>query len=155
MSSEALTDLAQILASLTVTRRGEYVYATVPAGEDGALPSIFDPDTHAILDDVEPLATVREAEGLTLVLPVEDAPRLAAEFVLQFDDVFTCLTLDVHSALTSVGLTAEFSRILADAGISCNVLAGFFHDHLLVPADRADDAESLLLALAERARAGE
>ena len=54
----------------------------------------------------------------------------------------------MHSALDAVGLTAAVSTALADAGISCNVLAGFHHDHLVVPADRATDALALLSALA-------
>ena len=44
-------------------------------------------------------------------------------------------------------MTAAISRVLADAGLSCNVLAGFFHDHLLVPWERADEAVALLRAL--------
>ena len=57
------------------------------------------------------------------------------------------LTLRVHSALDAVGLTAAVSRALADAGIACNVLAGFHHDHLLVPAARRADAIAALHAL--------
>ena len=57
----------------------------------------------------------------------------------------------MDSTLEQVGLTALFSRALADAGISCNVLAGVHHDHLLVPADRADEA----LERAARAAHGE
>ena len=54
----------------------------------------------------------------------------------------------MHSSLEAVGLTAAVSTTLAQAGISCNMLAGYFHDHLLVPVDRLDDALSLLRRLA-------
>ena len=50
------------------------------------------------------------------------------------------LTLEVHSSLESVGLTAAVSARLAARGIACNVIAGYHHDHLLVPVARADDA---------------
>lgn len=53
----------------------------------------------------------------------------------------------VAEALEAVGLTAAVSSALAEAGIRCNVLAGYFHDHLLVPAARAHDAPVVLRAL--------
>jgi hypothetical protein len=43
---------------------------------------------------------------------------------LAYDYVAARITLRVGSALTDVGLTSLFSRVLADAGISCNVIAG-------------------------------
>lgn len=43
-----------------------------------------------------------------------------------------------------VGITAAASAALTAAGISCNVLAGARHDHLLVPVDRAEEALGLL-----------
>jgi hypothetical protein len=89
------------------------------------------------------LATVVEDEGVTVVLRREDAERLG----IPFDWVGAWITLRIHSALDAVGLTAAVSRTLADAGISCNVLAGLHHDHLLVPADRAKDALALLASL--------
>jgi uncharacterized protein len=88
------------------------------------------------------IATVEEAEGLTLILPAHLAtPDLTP--------VFPCrrITLTIHSALEAVGLTAVFAGALARAGIGCNVVAGYTHDHLLVPADRADDAMAALRAL--------
>jgi uncharacterized protein len=48
------------------------------------------------------------------------------------------------SALDAAGLTAAISTALADAGLSCNVIAGYHHDHLLVPADRAPEALAVL-----------
>lgn len=61
------------------------------------------------------------------------------------------ITLRVHSALDAVGLTAAVARELADAGLSCNVVAGFHHDHLFVEQARADEALAVLHRLAERA----
>ena len=57
------------------------------------------------------------------------------------------ITLRVGSALTDIGLTALFSRTLADAGISCNVIAGLAHDHLFVGWDQGPRALALLGAL--------
>ncbi len=54
------------------------------------------------------------------------------------------ITLRVHSALEAVGLTAAFSAALSREGISANVVAGYFHDHLFVPEDRRDDAMRVL-----------
>jgi hypothetical protein len=88
-------------------------------------------------------ATVREDEGLTVVLRRERADELG----LPYEFVAAWITLRVDSTLEQVGLTALFSRALADAGISCNVLAGLRHDHLLVPAERAEEAIGLLHGL--------
>ena len=61
-----------------------------------------------------------------------------------YDYVAAWMTLRVHSSLAAIGLTAAVSRALADQGISCNVLSGYFHDHLLVPVERASDAMAAL-----------
>jgi hypothetical protein len=61
--------------------------------------------------------------------------------------------LTVHSDLAAHGLTAAFSTALAEARISCNVIAGVYHDHLLVPDAQADEAMAVLLALQARATA--
>lgn len=95
--------------------------------------------------DLPAEAIVRELEGTTLVLRREVADAAG----LPYDFVAAWITLTVHSDLAAVGLTAAFSTALADAGISCNVLAGFHHDHLLVPAGRRDDALEVLNALSE------
>jgi uncharacterized protein len=99
----------------------------------------------APLDTLAPDATVREPEGLTAVVRRERADALG----FTYDYVAAWITLRVHSALAAVGLTAAVSTALARAGISCNVIAGYHHDHLLVPADRAADA---LAALSELSR---
>ena len=61
--------------------------------------------------------------------------------------MFRCITLDVHSSLEAVGLTAACAQALAAGGISANVVAGYSHDHILVPAPRAQDALAALDAL--------
>jgi len=64
--------------------------------------------------------------------------------------VFACrrITLTIHSALAAVGLMAAVSRALADAGIGCNPVAGYFHDHLFVPEGDLDRALEVLAAFA-------
>jgi hypothetical protein len=124
-------DLARLLASLNVTARaGEFAFVARPAA-DPALATLS-------------LAMVTEDEGITYVLPCEVADARG----LPYDFRAAWLTLGVHSALDAVGLTAAFDNALAQRGIACNVLAGFHHDHLLVPADRRDDALAVLAGLA-------
>lgn len=126
MSGE--TDLDVLLASIEVTQRdGLYCFVV---GRDDLLASAE--------------ASVREAEGLSLVVSLDRAREAGFEP----DYVAAWLTLAVHSSLAAVGLTAAVSRVLADQDISCNVIAGFHHDHLLVPADRAADAIGAIRALA-------
>lgn len=127
-------NLRTLLAGMRpVQRDGEYVYVLWPHGRPLA-PGIE--------------AAVREAEGLTVVLPrsVADAEGLRYDFVAAW------ITLEIHSALEAVGLTAEVSRALTQEGISCNVLAGFHHDHLLVPVADAARALEALAALSARNR---
>ncbi len=117
-----ITDLDELLATLRPSiRRGEFVF--VAGG-----------------DIVEPEAMVREREGRGFVVEraVADAQGLA------YDAVFAWITLEVYSSVQAVGLTAAVATALAGESIACNVLAGFHHDHLLVPLDRADDAMAAL-----------
>jgi len=88
-------------------------------------------------------ARIVEREGATLVMAKPDADEAG----LEYDGRWAWVTLEVNSSLEAVGLTAEVATALAEAGVSCNVLAGFHHDHLLVPADRLGDAMSALSRL--------
>jgi hypothetical protein len=83
-------------------------------------------------------ALIREDEGLTAV--IADA-----------DGAFARVTLMVHSALDGVGLTAAVATALAAAGIACNVVAGFHHDHLFVPWERRGEALAILSDISARA----
>ena len=101
--------------------------------------------TTRVPEIANPVALVREAEGVTLVLDQDQADRLG----LSYEYIAAMITLRVHSSLDAVGLTAAVAKELACGGISCNVVAGYFHDHLFVPIDKADLALKLLRDLAK------
>ena len=93
------------------------------------------------------LATFREAEGTTLIVPWE----IAQEFDV-CSEPMSRITLNIHSSLEAVGLTAAVSQALASEAISANVVAGFYHDHIFVPqiaGERALACLTLLSAAAE------
>jgi hypothetical protein len=124
------TDLQTLLSGMRPELNpGRYVYTMA----EGGVPS-----------GVTPVVTVAEQEGLTLVVPQAEADAAG----MAYDYVAGWITLRVHSALSAVGLTAAVSRALADAELSCNVVAGFHHDHLFVPYDRAEEAVDVLRRLA-------
>ena len=126
--SEA-NNLQRVLRNLDPELRpGRFVFATVPQMPKG----------------VEPVATIIEDEGITLVVGQDVADRIELEYAY----VAEMITLRVHSGLDGVGLTAAVASALASAGISCNVVAGYFHDHLFVPAGRGKDAVAVLRRLA-------
>ncbi|MEM8756100.1 MAG: ACT domain-containing protein, partial [Pseudomonadota bacterium] len=124
----------RLLASMAPELGDEtWVFATVPPGASA-------PDA---------LMRYEEAEGTTLILT-----RAAAE-AAGLAHVFPCrrITLNVHSALDAVGFLAAIVPALAAAGMGVNPVAGFHHDHLFVPEERAADAMAILRGLsAEAAR---
>lgn len=121
-----------MLASLDVEQRpGRFVFVT---GEWPTLRAVA-------------AAVVVEAEGVTVVVTADQADGAGAPYESQF----AWLTLSVWSSLDAVGLTAAVSRALADAGIACNMIAGYHHDHILVPVDRVDDAARVLRSLSSGA----
>lgn len=127
-------DLSRLLAGLSPQlREGEYVFCTFADAGYG--------DYSAL----SPLAAFREHEGLTLVLPRAKADAAACPY----EGVFACITLTVHSSLDAVGLTAAVSKVLADADIPANVIAAYHHDHVFVPAARAEQALAALAALSQ------
>ena len=129
MAAPGETDLDAMLSTLGVQRRpGVFAYIAVEVPTPGLIAA-----AHAM---------VKEGRLTTIVLPVDVAERAGQSTDLQF----AWLTLSVQSSLAAVGLTAVVSGRLAALGIPCNVLAGYHHDHLLVPVDRVDDAISALTA---------
>lgn len=97
----------------------------------------------ALVNRVEPLLLFREQEGYTLILKKEQAD----EFGFSYEFIASWITLTVHSSLEAVGLTAAFSKALADNGISCNVVAAFYHDHIFVNKESAKKALDILGSL--------
>jgi hypothetical protein len=112
---------------------GQYVFCTLNSKDD--------------LDTLKPLSMFREREGVTVVLPKEQADKLS----LSYSSVSAWITLTVHSALEAVGLTAVVSQNLAKAGISCNIIAGYYHDHLFVPVHEAERALVILQNISKTA----
>jgi hypothetical protein len=54
------------------------------------------------------------------------------------------ITLSIHSSLEAVGFLAAITGKLADHNISVNPISAYYHDHLFVPAARAQAAMELL-----------
>lgn len=87
----------------------------------------------------------KEDEGYTVILKKEDADTLNIHYAF----VAAWIELNVYSALDAVGLTAAFSNALADKNISCNVVAGFYHDHIFVETKDAHNAMKILKQFSE------
>jgi hypothetical protein len=121
------SDIALLLAGMRpVLIEGEFVYAMV---ED--LRGIEPKDT---------LCSFQENEGTTLICSREYADRAG----LRYEGCFRQITLSVHSSLQAVGFLAAVSGALARAGIPCNAVAAFCHDHLFIPSDQAPKAIEVL-----------
>ncbi len=126
-------DLEKLIASMSpALMDGEYVFCT------------FQDAQYGDCLDLEPIVTIKESEGLTLVIPKDKAD----DKNLSYESVFKGITLSVHSSLDAVGLTAAFSSKLGEHGISANVIAGYYHDHIFVQKELADKAIEALNELA-------
>ena len=132
----------QALLQNTSPRRlgGTYVFCTVRD----------EPTMNGLKRKITPLGTFREREGLSLLITKEEAD----ENELQYHGTFAGITLDVHSSLDAVGLTAVAASRLALRGISANVVAAFYHDHIFVQSHHASVAMDVLGSLAGHADAG-
>ena len=117
-------DLGKLLKTIKPEQQpGDYVFCTV--------------EDHSIVPPAEAILMFREKEGITVIVRKELADKLG----LNYSFVAGWITLTVHSSLEAVGLTAAFSKALSEKGISCNVVAAFYHDHLFVP--RQDTAAAM------------
>ncbi|MBL1222267.1 ACT domain-containing protein [Chryseobacterium sp. L7] len=125
-------DLQKLLKSMKPQHNtGDYVFCTIKNTGD------FD------LNSIEMF--FREEEGGTLILKKEAADQ----YNLEYSVVMSWITLTVHSSLEAVGLTAAFSKALSDNGISCNVVAAYFHDHIFVNKNDTEKAMEVLNQLSE------
>jgi len=97
---------------------------------------------------VEPICVFREPEGLTAIVPQAQA----VQHQLKHEFVAGLITLNVQSDLAAVGFLAGVTRVLSGAGVPCNVVSAFHHDHLFVPADRLAEAQQVLLRHASNSR---
>lgn len=129
-------NLAKLITSMTpILLSDEYIF--------GMLEKV----DYQQLSVLEPVGTFQEKEGLTVMLTKEKADH----HNIGYEGVFKCITLNVHSSLDAVGLTAAVSTKLTQANISANVVAAYYHDHIFVA---AKDAENALAALQELVREG-
>ena len=133
MTPTGETNLKQILKTLEPKHNiGDFVFCTI----------------HDIagIDPIEIIMLFRESEGFTVIVEKSVADKLK----LSYSFISAWITLTVHSSLTAVGLTAAFSNALADKGISCNVVSGFYHDHIFVDKQDLDKAMTILTGLSNK-----
>ncbi|MBL7708985.1 MAG: ACT domain-containing protein [Chitinophagaceae bacterium] len=121
------TNLQQLLRTMKpALNEGEFIFYSLP-------------DLSVInINDI--IFSFKEKEGFTVILE----KSLADKLNIPYSFVAAWITLTVHSSLEAVGLTAAFSKALAEEQISCNVVAGFYHDHIFVA---KQDAEKAMQAL--------
>ncbi|MFZ4814825.1 MAG: ACT domain-containing protein [Phototrophicaceae bacterium] len=97
------------------------------------------------LPSITPIGWFRESEGITLILPKEEATALQIPFLFEAG----WITLDVHSSMDAVGFLAVISKALTDAGIPCNAVSAYYHDHLFIPTADLDRALDVLESLSQ------
>lgn len=125
MSAEK--ELSNLIASMSPTLMPDvYVFATV--------------DKHHDCSGLKFRMQFFEKEGITFILKRQEAETAGLDYE------FPCrmITLNIHSALEAVGFIAKIATKLASLGMGVNPVAGFYHDHLFIPEDRADDAMKAL-----------
>jgi uncharacterized protein len=124
------TNLSTLLAAMTPRlNEGVYVFCCI--------------DEAFQINTADILCSFREKEGLTVIVKKEVADKLK----LDYSFTASWITLTVHSSLEAIGLTAAFSKALAEKGISCNVVSAFYHDHIFVASHDTDKAMETLRRL--------
>lgn len=131
MSGE--TDLNKLLQGMSPElNEGEFVFCTMDATQRAVA--------------LNPLGMFQEKEAITIILHREQADNAS----LPYSVVCAWITLNIHSSLEAVGLTAAVSKALTAANISCNVVAAFYHDHIFVPVKDAQRAINELMKLVQQ-----
>ena len=132
MSQSGEKNLEKLRKGLNpVLNPGEYVFATV--------------DHLNKIPRNKTIGEFVENEGITVILLQEEADKLG----LSYEYIASWITLEVHSSLEAVGLTALFSNALSKHSISCNVIAGYYHDHIFVDVNDSEKAVEVLKKLSE------
>ncbi|MFX0209338.1 MAG: ACT domain-containing protein [Candidatus Hodarchaeota archaeon] len=111
---------------------GEYVFCTISPQQ-------------YIKSEIKPLSAFYEKEGVTLIVK----RTIAEQNSLPYSNIWAWITLTVHSDLTAIGFLAKITDKLAKAGISVNIVSAYYHDHLFVPIEKADNAIQLLSRLSK------
>jgi hypothetical protein len=131
MSGE--TNLKVLLKSMNpILNKDEYVFLSL--------------DDFSLISPNEILMSFREEAGKTTLIIRKE---LADSLRLSYEAVFSWISLKVHSSLVATGFTGAFAKALAEEQISCNVVAGFYHDHLFVLSSDTAKALKVLTKLAE------
>ncbi|WP_242093746.1 ACT domain-containing protein [Aestuariivivens sediminicola] len=115
-----------------------------PRLNDGEYVFVVADDSQTI-ERSKTLFEFKEMEGRTIVLLKDIADQLG----LSYNYVMSWITLHVHSSLEAVGLTAVFSSALAEHHLSCNVISGYYHDHIFIPKEDAEKALKVLKHLSD------
>ena len=97
----------------------------------------------SIIDRNKVLATFQENGRLAVIAPLSYLNDIGVES----EGPYAKLTIDIHTSLELVGLTAVTATKLAVHGISANVVAAFYHDHVFVQYNLKDKAQELLESL--------
>ena len=96
--------------------------------------------------ELNPIGIFHEKEGVTFILDTKNAVDKKIDYL----SVYRLITLNVHSSLDAVGLTAAFSAKLAEKNISANVVAAYYHDHIFVSEEKAEQALEAILELQKK-----
>lgn len=122
------TNLTKLLETMTPSlNEGEYVFCTIYPQQ--------------AIDHTVIIGSFKEMEGLTVILGKDEADKLN----LNYTYIAAWITLTAHLSLEAVGLTAAFAAALANESISCNVIAGYYHDHIFIAKDDAEKAMNALI----------
>lgn len=140
MTGKPLSDLRALLSGMSPKlSEEEYYFACV--GEGSLM------ELAGYLDYI--VAIFREGEGLTVVASAEIKDDVASLSEGAPVGPFAMITLSVNSDLMAVGFLAKITEALAKEAISVNAFSAYHHDHLFVPAGRADDAMRVLQSLSK------
>jgi uncharacterized protein len=132
--------LTRLLASLQPSLQpGTYAWTTIDTQVEPA--NMQELITAAVL-------IFREREGFTAVLPVDIAEKHGLSYTYPSRQI----TLDIHSSLEAVGFMAAISTRLAEKGFSANPVSAYYHDHLFVKVDEAEQVLETLKAMSQEAR---
>ena len=127
-----IKDLTELVRNMTpILNEGEFVFTQL--------------DNLSLVDRKVTVFEFKESEGTTIVIERSKADELG----LSYDYIASWITLKVNSSLEAIGLTAAFSTHLSNHDISCNVVAGYSHDHIFVSKRIAQKAIKVLQELSE------